>query len=388
MNNLKLALNYRLKETYWLKRNCEELLCLTKQQLGLAMSDKKKLTTQQLLTISKTINIPLSFFYKEIEEPEREEYVKIRINNKNILNEKNEVEHIYATMIVCYNTIYKYITNNYTIPKFNKELISVIPDCFLINNNNEIYYCKENENIIKLMSDNFINFFDAKDKYFENFFNTLESNGIIIFSFEDSTHSFNNAQFLLTQENPIIFLNRKTKQIYKRIFLLEELSELLCCKKYGNKITLDKNLKRSFSYRTLLQDRLTNSITTDFFNYQKICRIIHAFNITAECLLTRLKDYNRIDLDDYKIYELSKTIEKYYEQIHVKEIENNKEFDNKKHNDVSTIINKVQSILNKTSKSWEYVANVIGLTHDDINRFCFDIDINKECTIENNLMFV
>ena len=140
----------------------------------------------------------------------------------------------------------------------------------------------------------------------------------------------------------------------------------------------------------LLQDGMINSISSEVYNYEKICKTMRMFNVSAKCVLFRLKDLNRIDIEDYKLHEASKAIEKYYHFVYLKEIDDLKSgvYDCAKCNDHSTLLKKIEDSLNKNHKSWEYVANSVGLTLFDINQFCFNIDSNIENTVENNLKFI
>lgn len=379
MNSLSCAMRYSLLSAKHVKDNFLSLGISPKSYYGY-----KCFNDTQAKVFSKILDFPERYFTKD--------WISINYGNfdrrlKNFCHDTDsyELEYMKAVATICYNTVYMFIVERYSIPEFNKDSFKFDLSMMLRNCCGEAYYCKKNVELTQGIVSSFREKLGLGDMFLSNVYGIIESRGILVFSFRRPTlFSYNQSFHIFMGGRPFVFVrDDMLGTASARECILYELFSIIC-ELYDKDLMASPSLCRLFAREMLLNEMADNYIMNmNIYNYEDICKLVYKLGVSVDSILWRYSMLKAIEIPNY--IKVLGCINEYYHNVFIqKEDKKNEKFVS----DESLIFKKLNRLFEEDNISAEYISNVVSLPRRVINELCFNMFDLENSTVEKKMNFV
>ena len=401
MNALKIAMNYRLMDSHTLSNLLKKYVISHKDQkqyidqlnlnaynIGHICSSKKQLSEYQKEVFSEILNIPKRFFDCEFNELYNVKSLKKLLCSYPNINSVDDKQSLYLNAVasICLNNVLKFVTDRFNIPKISNETKDVFK--FIGNklefHRSDIYdeitvsNCVDNENGLSEIVSKSLEWLECLNKIPNNLIRILETKGFVFFSFKSFGWHLNSFSVVL-DDYVVMFLRDDLLPLEQNAVVFEELLQVIVSFVSNSDSIVNNCLKLKFASHCVFQDCLVDKVNCDYFSYSKICFILNKLRCDPYSYLTRLTELKKFTkkLSYYELKQISEDLNEFYYFVWCKKQSNEPCAKQKP---------LLWEKLKQFSFSYEYMSNVISLSSEDINAFCFNANADYSSTI--SLKFV
>lgn len=398
MNPLKIALNYRLFDSNYFSRLLSNYcinetkinkslgvdeLKLNSYQIGHLCSSKKELSILQKNVFSNVLGFPRGFFDVDFNEVMYDvKHLTNILRSQQNMGSKQEL-YFDAVVTMCLNNIFKFVIDHFNIPKLSnetKELFSSVGNKLEfhksdIYNEISVNRCIDNDKGFKDIIFDTLNWLGCLNRIPNNLIRILESKGFVFFSFKQpSWCRCLNSFSVVLEDYAIIFLSNDLLPLEQNTVIFEELLQVIVSFVSNNTSIVNNSFKLKFASHCVIQDYFIDKMYCDYFSYSKICYVLNTLKCHPMVYLLRMNELQKFN-KKLSYHEMKQTSEDLFEFYHRVWVESwlNKASDNQ----TPAIWEKLKQF----SFSYEYMSNVISLSQEDINTFCFNVNADYSSTI-------
>lgn len=398
MTPLKLAMDYRqisshLLHNRFLGSTLLQSEKLSARQIGSACAGKKKLTATQKEFIANELDFSIQFIDDDSKQFDTSfsSALETQLLSNYITDNTKLTTYFNAVATLTVNTLYLFLKDNYTLPKLNKQQLINLTNNIEFQcsgfDKNHIYVCDKNNQQLKKLSDNVLEWLGIKNAMSSKLCSMFENRGIILCSFIPQSWYNNTLSFsVVLDDNAIIFLRKDMTENGIRDCLFYELLNIIITCRYGENTSMQTQLNDMFARWCVLQDFLKDYISASLSNdircYSDVCKVMNKLKVTPDNLIKRMIEFDLLNYKNLpsKFFRICDDIQQFYKNVYMKTCD----YDQNAEQDMPRLWNKIKEL----SYSVEYLSNVCNIGNDIINDLTFNMDADCADTVESKLLFV